>query len=127
MKAAAPSRPVSAPRRAGTIRQAVANSMRAWVANASCSGSQKSGPDWVRPPLTAATSRSSRCAQEARARAGCDRLQAATAAAGARRPVRLHHQVADVAAVAAGAVVEAATEDQAAAYAGGDGHGEQVR
>src|SRR6266511_909948 len=55
-----------------------------------------------------------------------DRLDTASAAARARRPVGLDDDVAEVAAVAAGAGGEVAVEDQAAADAGGDGDAEQV-
>src|SRR4029450_8028804 len=37
------------------------------AAKAGCSGSQRGGPDWEKPPAKAATSRSSRLAQEATA------------------------------------------------------------
>src|SRR5215211_5514100 len=57
---------------------------------------------------------------------GRDRLQAAAAAAGADRPVELDHDMAHVAGVAAGSVVEAAVKDEAAADPGGHGHAEQV-
>src|ERR687888_252488 len=105
--------------------------VRAWPANASRRASQNGAPDCAKPPRMAATCRSSRLAQLATAtptarpalgqgaphavRARRDRLHAPAGAAGAGGAVRLDHHVAEVAGVAAAAVVEAAVEDQAAA------------